>query len=101
MLGPKIDARLNLLGRKLADLTHKIERIDALKQAAVAENGFGALLPGLQKLDEMIGVLDRRLIVLETVSSNDTSEMPSAEKLGLSPDKVIPKRGRPPKAKNG
>jgi hypothetical protein len=34
MLGPKIDARLNQLERKLADLTHRLERLE--KPAAVA-----------------------------------------------------------------
>ncbi len=42
MLGPKIDARLNLLERKLADLTHRIERLE--KPVEVADQAHEVAL---------------------------------------------------------
>ncbi len=56
----------------------------------------------LKAMEERISQLEARINELEKVASSDTLEVPSAEKLGLSLEAVIPKRrGRPPKATNG
>lgn len=82
MLGPKIDARLNMLERKLVDLTHRLERLETP--------------PKLLELPVVV------LPMPEKVPQADTSDIPSAEIMGLSLDPVIPKRrGRPPKVNNG
>ena len=43
MLGAKIDARLNLLERKLVDLTHRLERLEKPVELKVTEQTFGPI----------------------------------------------------------
>lgn len=82
MLGPKIDARLNMLERKLVDLTHRLERLETP--------------PKLLELPVVV------LQMPEKVLQADTDAVQSVENTEVSQEKVIPKRrGRPPKATNG